>query len=201
MADAPPLGPEPVPPGNSRQADVMESGPMPEAHHYRYISWAKDGEIAVITLNRPRQMNAISPELEEELHAALHSADRDPAIRAVVLTGAGNAFSAGYDISDDKPPDGGPAERASDRLRQWWDVDMSGPARQLTIMRLGIPVIAAVNGWCLGGGMWYALCCDITIAATTAVFGQPEVREKPELHLPPGGAGGLEERAQVRAHR
>jgi enoyl-CoA hydratase/carnithine racemase len=171
------MGPEPVPPGNARKADIMERGPMPEAHQYRYVSWAQDGEIAVITLNRPGQMNAISPELEEELHAALHSADRDPAIRAVVLTGAGNAFSAGYDISDDNPPVEGPAERASDRLGRWWDVDMSGPARQLTIMRLGIPVIAAVNGWCLGGGMWYALCCDITIAATTAVFGQPEVRE------------------------
>jgi enoyl-CoA hydratase/carnithine racemase len=70
----------------------MEGEPMPEAHQYRDVSWAQDGEIAVITLNRPGQMNAISAELEEELHAALHSADRDSAIRAVVLTGAGNAF-------------------------------------------------------------------------------------------------------------
>jgi hypothetical protein len=56
----------------------MEGEPMPEAHQYRYVSWAQDGEIAVITLNRPGQMNAISAELEEELHAALHSADRTP---------------------------------------------------------------------------------------------------------------------------
>jgi enoyl-CoA hydratase/carnithine racemase len=54
---------------------------------------------------------------------------------------------------------------------------MTAPSRHLTIMRLGMPVIAAVSGWCLGGGLWYALACDITIAAETAVFGQPEVRE------------------------
>jgi len=127
---------------------------MPEGNQYEYVGWIQDEEIAVITLNRPGQMNAISPELEEELHAALRSADRAPEIRAVVLTGAGNAFSAGYDISaDDEPAGTAQTERASDRLRRWWDVDMTGPARQLTIMRLGIPVIAAVNGWCLGGGM------------------------------------------------
>lgn len=150
---------------------------MTEETQYKYVSWIQDEEIAVITLNRPQQMNAISPELEEELHAALRSAERDPAVRAVVLTGAGNAFSAGYDISAEDEPGGSRAERASDRLRRWWDVDMTAPARQLAIMRLGIPVIAAVNGWCLGGGMWYALCCDITIASAAAVFGQPEVRE------------------------
>lgn len=151
---------------------------MAQGPQYKYVSWAQDEEIAVITLNRPGQMNAISPELEGELHTALRSAEQDPAVRAVVLTGAGNVFSAGYDISaDDEPAGAGQRERASDRLRRWWDVDMTGPARQLAIMRLGIPVIAAVSGWCLGGGMWYALCCDITIASTTAVFGQPEVRE------------------------
>jgi enoyl-CoA hydratase/carnithine racemase len=151
---------------------------MAEGNHFTYLSWIQDEEIAVITLNRPEQMNAISPELEEELHAALHAAEQDRAIRAVVLTGAGNAFSAGYDISDDDSPSAGTqAQRASDRLLRWWDIDMTSPARQLAIMRLGIPVIAAVNGWCLGGGLWYALCCDVTIASTTAVFGQPEVRE------------------------
>ena len=151
---------------------------MAEERQYSNITWAQDEEVVIITLNRPGQLNAISPGLEEELHTALHSAERDPTVRAVVITGAGNAFSAGYDISvDDEPPEAASAQRASDCLQRWWDVDMKGPARHLTIMRLGIPVIAAVNGWCLGGGMWYALCCDITIASATAVFGQPEVRE------------------------
>lgn len=151
---------------------------MAEERQYSNIIWAQDEEIVIITLNRPGQLNAISPGLDEELHAALHSAERDPTVRAVVITGAGNAFSAGYDISvDDGLPEAASAQRASDCLQRWWDVDMKAPARHLTIMRLGIPVIAAVNGWCLGGGMWYALCCDITIASATAVFGQPEVRE------------------------
>ncbi len=103
---------------------------MAAGNQYKYVSWIQDEKIAVITLNRPGQMNAISPELEEELHAALRLAEQDPAVRAVVLTGAGNAFSAGYDISaDDKPPGAAQAERASDRLRLWRDVDMTGPAR------------------------------------------------------------------------
>lgn len=150
---------------------------MTEQTQYQNIRWDQDQEIAIITLDRPAQMNAISPELEAELHAALRRAEQDPAVRAVVLTGAGRAFSAGYDISDEDGPDGVGHGRASERLRRWWDVDTTAPARQLAIMRLGVPVIAAVHGWCLGGGMWYALTCDITIASTEAVFGQPEVRE------------------------
>jgi enoyl-CoA hydratase/carnithine racemase len=95
-----------------------------------------------------------------------------------VLTGAGDNFCAGYHIGpDDDESHSGQPPRASEQLSRWWDVDMTAPSRHLTIMRLGMPVIAAVSGWCLGGGLWYALACDITIAAETAVFGQPEVRE------------------------
>lgn len=77
---------------------------MAEGIQYANISWTRDEDIGIIMLNRPGQMNAISPELEEELHTALRSAEQDPAVRAVVLTGAGNAFSAGYDISADGEP-------------------------------------------------------------------------------------------------
>jgi enoyl-CoA hydratase/carnithine racemase len=119
-------------------------------------------------------MNAITPELEQELHAALASAEQDPSIRAIVLTGAGRAFCSGYDLGEDEDARGG---RARDALRHWWTIDMKTPGDHLGLMRLEKPVIAAVNGWCLGGGMWYALCCDITIASERAVFGQPEVRE------------------------
>ncbi len=59
----------------------------------------------------------------------------------------------------------------------WWDADTSAASKHLSLMRLQKPIIAAVNGWCLGGGMWYALCADITIASNRAAFGQPEVRE------------------------
>ena len=67
--------------------------------------------------------------------------------------------------------------RASDSLRHWWSIDLSSPERHFALMKLAKPVIAAVNGWCLGGGMWYALASDITIASENATFGQPEVRE------------------------
>jgi enoyl-CoA hydratase/carnithine racemase len=140
------------------------------------ISWSADGPILVLTLNRPAAMNAISEELEYELHEALRRAARDDSVRVIVLTGAGNVFSAGYDLGEDEPAgDGRPRNR--DALKQWWDTDTNAPDKYLAFMRLPKPIIAAVDGWCLGGGMWYALCADITIASDRAVFGQPEVRE------------------------
>jgi enoyl-CoA hydratase/carnithine racemase len=145
-----------------------------DSSEFNTLLWEQDGAVLVLTLNRPDQMNAISRELESELHAALAKAVADSSIRSIVLTGAGKAFCAGYDLGAEEDPRGG---RARDALRRWWDVDMKTPGDHLGIMRLEKPVIAAVNGWCLGGGMWYALCCDITIASERAVFGQPEVRE------------------------
>ncbi len=144
--------------------------------NFKSILWTREEAVAVITLNRPDQMNAISKELEDELHEALRLAAADEAVRAVVLTGSGNAFSAGYDLGEDEPPEAG-GERARDVLKRWWDIDTSTGNKHLDLMRLEVPIIAAVNGWCLGGGMWYALSCDITIASERAVFGQPEVRE------------------------
>ena len=143
-------------------------------NEFNTLLWEQDEAVLVLTLNRPDQMNAITPELEQELHAALASAEQDPSIRAIVLTGAGRAFCSGYDLGEDEDARGG---RARDALRHWWTIDMKTPGDHLGLMRLEKPAIAAVNGWCLGGGMWYALCCDITIASERAVFGQPEVRE------------------------
>ncbi len=142
---------------------------------YETIVCARDGAVLMVTLNRPEQMNAISPELETELHDILRHAEKDDAVRAIVLTGAGKAFSAGYDIAEDEPREG--RARTRDVVRRLWNVNTPIASKHLALMRLEKPVIAAVNGWCLGGGMWYALCCDITIASDRAVFGQPEVRE------------------------
>jgi enoyl-CoA hydratase/carnithine racemase len=141
------------------------------------LLFEKDETVAIITLNRPDQMNAISRELEGELHQALRVAASDESVKAIVLTGAGAAFSAGYDLGEEENDDPAAPVRTASVLRRWWDVDMEGRDRQMEIMRLDIPVIAAVDGWCLGGGMWYALACDITLASDRAVFGQPEVRE------------------------
>jgi enoyl-CoA hydratase/carnithine racemase len=135
---------------------------------------AVEDRVLTLTLNRPDQLNAISARLEDELWEALRRAEADPEIRAVVLTGAGRAFSAGYDLGDEPAGDGG---RAADAVRRAWRTARREQARYLDVMRLETPVIAAVNGWCLGGGLWYALASDITIASDQAVFGQPEVRE------------------------
>lgn len=141
---------------------------------YAHILYATDGPIAVITLNRPEALNALSRPLEEELHQAFDQADGDDAIRAIILTGAGRAFSSGYDISAGES--GRQRVPSSAFLRDWWRSSMRNPRMMMHIWELSKPVIAAVNGWCIGGGLWYALACDITIASDRAVFGQPEVR-------------------------
>lgn len=141
---------------------------------YRTISWAQEDHVLTLTLNRPDQMNAISRELEDELYDALQQADDDDSVRSIVLTGAGKAFSSGFDLDH---PSSDSQERTRDLLKRWSKRISAAADRYLAPMRLDKPVIAAVNGWCLGGGMWYALSCDITIASDRAVFGQPEVRE------------------------
>ncbi len=146
---------------------------------YQHILYEVLNRVATITLNRPEAMNALTPALENEMHAALDEADGDADVRCIILTGAGRAFSAGFDIA---PGEGGrsrldPSGRQiGDYLKERWDRDKTVSDRLLHFWRLGTPVIAAVNGWCLGGGFWYMLACDMTIAADTATFGQPEVR-------------------------
>ena len=129
--------------------------------------------VATITLNRPEAMNALSASMERDLHVALTKADSDPDVRVVVLTGAGSAFCSGYDMAEDDPV--GEATTSA-TLHRWLDVNRRTSEGFIHVMELSKPVIAAVNGWCLGGGFWYALCCDLTVAADDAVFGQPEVR-------------------------
>ena len=140
---------------------------------YEFVRFGRDDAVATITLNRPDAMNALSPGLERELHHALDKADADPAIRVIVLTGAGRAFSAGYDFDEDVTGDDATTAAS---LRRWLDTNQRSVEGFMHVMELSTPVIAAVNGWCLGGGFWYALCSDITIASEDATFGQPEVR-------------------------
>lgn len=131
-----------------------------------------DDQIATITLNRPDQMNAISPDLERELHEALNEADADDSVRVIIITGNGRAFSAGYDLGREREG----IDTRSEALKQWMPTDMNHTDHVMHLMELDKPIIAAVNGWALGGGFWYTLACDITIASEQAAFGQPEVR-------------------------
>jgi enoyl-CoA hydratase/carnithine racemase len=136
--------------------------------------------IATITLNRPERMNALTHELEAELHRTFDKADADRAVRVIILTGAGRAFCAGYDQAQPEgsgtrpldPKGKSPAEY----IEFWHRNDGNRVAYWTHMWRLGKPIIAAVNGWAMGGGFWYQLAADITIASDQAVFAQPEVR-------------------------
>jgi enoyl-CoA hydratase/carnithine racemase len=146
---------------------------------YEMILYEKAGAVATITLNRPQTLNAINPQMTAELHQALDAADADADVRAIILTGAGRAFSAGYDIG--RRPDGGSPLDArgvevAEFLKSWWTRDGDSTRRLLHLWQLSTPVIAAVHGWVMGGGFWYSLACDITVAADDSVFAQPEVR-------------------------
>jgi enoyl-CoA hydratase len=146
---------------------------------YEMIVYEKAGAVVTITLNRPQTLNAINPQMTAELHQALDVADADPEARAIILTGAGRAFSAGYDIG--RRPDGGsPLDgrgvEHADFLKNWWTRDGESTRRLLHLWQLSTPVIAAVHGWVMGGGFWYSLAADMTIAADDSVFAQPEVR-------------------------
>ena len=147
---------------------------------YQTILYESQGPVVTLTLNRPEALNAISPELEVELHQALDQADADLATRAIILTGAGRAFSAGYDMSgrgEERRSTMDPSGQAiGDYIRQWQRNDAANVEKLLHLWRLSKPIIAAVNGYAMGGGFWYSLACDLTIASEQAVFAQPEVR-------------------------
>jgi enoyl-CoA hydratase/carnithine racemase len=146
---------------------------------YQDLIYSVHDEIATITLNRPERHNAISPNLEAELHHAFDDADADPAARVIILTGAGSAFCAGFDMGSSKSgtrnsdPTG---KSIAEFIAIWQRIDGSRVGKWEHMWRLGKPIIAAVNGWAMGGGFWYQLAADITIASDRAVFAQPEVR-------------------------
>ncbi len=136
-----------------------------------------NGPIATLTLNRPAVLNALNADLLTLLEETLDAFSGDPSLRAVILTGAGErAFAAGADIAElaalDGPVAGEHKARTGQRLTQ-------------LIEALPVPVIAAVNGFALGGGCELAMACDFRIASENAKFGQPEVN----LGVPPGYGG------------
>ncbi len=141
---------------------------------YDYINTEIRGRVALITLNRPKQLNALAPKLMQELGAALHGFDADDGIGAIVITGNDKAFAAGADIGAMKDFDFQHAFRTNYITRDW---------EHLRSVRK--PVIAAVAGFALGGGCELAMMCDIVIAAETAKFGQPEIN----LGILPGSGG------------
>jgi enoyl-CoA hydratase/carnithine racemase len=149
---------------------------------YKNLLYRKQRNGVLITLNRPNALNAINDALMSELDQALVDAETDPQIRAVVITGAGEAFSAGEDVSSDETetawPYGIPVDTSLNATyNKFRDADRKDIlGRQLYRWSYPKPIIAAVSGWCLGAGASLALSCHVTIAADDAVFGQPQVR-------------------------
>ena len=147
---------------------------------YEDLIYSVEGKVATVTLNRPERMNALSRPLEAEMRAAFDEADADRNVRAIILTGAGAAFSAGYDqaaapASGVRPSDPKGKSHA-EYIEHWERLDGQRIDNWTHLWSLGKPVIAAVNGWAMGGGFWWQLACDLTIASDKAVFAQPEVR-------------------------
>lgn len=144
------------------------------------VLWHKDPVDAFVTLtmNRPDKMNAMNQALGDALEAAIVRAVKDPEVRAVILTGAGRAWTTGFDLG------GEDFEMTADQ----WRNDIGENMRRLRLIREApIPIIAAVNGYALAGGLELMMCCDMTIAAEDAKFGEPEVRHvsaPPTLMLP-----------------
>ena len=141
---------------------------------YEFITTEVKGRVGVITLNRPKQLNALNPQLMQELGAALQAFDADDGIGAMLITGSEKAFAAGADIGVMK--DYGYMDAfMNDYITRDWE----------HIRRIRKPVVAAVAGYALGGGNELAMMCDIVIAADNAKFGQPEVN----LGVMPGAGG------------
>jgi len=141
---------------------------------YDLIKVEHKGRVGVITLNRPKQMNALNPQLMQELGVALQGFDAHEDVGAIVITGNEKAFAAGADIGVMKDYSYMDAFKADYITRDWEH-----------IRRIRKPVIAAVSGYALGGGNELAMMCDIVIAAENARFGQPEIN----LGIMPGAGG------------
>src|SRR5580700_3039712 len=140
------------------------------------VLYEKKDAIAYVTVNRPKVLNALNTPTWKDLRTAFEDARDDATVRGVILTGAGNkAFIAGADIGELAQATGFDAEQSSRFGQRVLDL----------IENLGKPVIAAVNGFALGGGCETAMACTVRLAVETAKFGQPEVT----LGLVPGGGG------------
>lgn len=140
---------------------------------YQHIVVSTEGNIGLVTLNRPEVLNALNRATMDELVDALEAFDRDDALGCAVITGAGRAFAAGADVKEMAPATA--VQMLTGYRFQQWE----------RIRAVTKPLIAAVHGYALGGGCELAMLCDIIVAAETAQFGQPEIN----IGLMPGAGG------------
>jgi enoyl-CoA hydratase len=147
---------------------------------YETLLYTVDGAIATITFNRPDELNTIIPGMPEELEASVHEAVRDPAVKVIVLRGAGRAFCAGFDFRggfhhwDETLTTDGRWDPGKDFALA--RSDMGPVPKFMSLWRSPKPVIAQVHGYCVGGGSDMALCADLVIASEDARIGTPYSR-------------------------
>jgi enoyl-CoA hydratase len=136
---------------------------------YTTIRLEKRDSIAWLVLNRPERLNALNQTMLGEINEALDVVEADEQLRAVVVTGAGSAFSSGFDLKDQM-------EQRPQGITQWRGILRKDFDTVVRFWHFPKPTIAAVNGHCLAGAFELGLACDMTIAADTAVFGEPELK-------------------------
>ena len=140
-----------------------------------FVELEKKGPVAVVTINRPEALNALNSQVLTDLDGILTQIDQDKEVFAVIITGAGRSFVAGADIG----------EMVNFTSAEGKDFGLHGNGVFLKIENLRVPVIAAINGFALGGGCELSMACDIRLASEKAKFGQPEVG----LGITPGFGG------------
>ena len=148
---------------------------------YETLLYAVDEAVATITLNRPASLNTIVPPMPDEVQAAVHAAVADPAVKVIVVRGAGRSFCAGYDFSggfhhwDEAITTDGAWDPGKDFVMA--TAPSESPTQKfMSVWRSPKPVIAQVHGWCVGGGSDFALCADLVIASEDARIGTPYAR-------------------------
>ena len=147
-----------------------------------FVNYEVQGAVAILTINRPEALNALNSQVLSDLDEAITKVEADDGVHAVILTGAGRSFVAGADIGEMK----GFSARDGKKF------GVHGGGVFLRLENLSKPVIAAVNGFALGGGCELAMSCDIRLASEKAKFGQPEVG----LGITPG-FGGTQRLARI----
>ncbi|WP_027945825.1 enoyl-CoA hydratase/isomerase family protein [Amycolatopsis taiwanensis] len=135
----------------------------------QYIQREIHGNVAWLTIDRPKKLNALSVEVMQELIGALDAVEKDDSVKVVILRGGARAFSVGYDISQE-------VEAGISTAEQWHTGLSINIGLTMKVWGLAKPVIGAVSGWCLAGGCELAMACDLLVATEDAQFGEPEIR-------------------------